>query len=311
MEESDALAPDGALLTDLEHKAPVAGQSAVAAGYAQDPAGANSTQTPHLAGDRVRTVPYGALAEERARRKELQRALQESAATRQQLQGRLDMLLEMAGRQAVSGPQNGDHETASSVASDRPVPEAAPDGRDADQFQADPSAVAADSAFRTQVLQSVRSYTAARPDFMDAYRHAREARIAELSALGYGADEAVTITFDNELELIRNAYATGRNPAQVIYDFAMQRGYRAANAAGPRLGARPQTPVGGPVEGRRTITEAEKIALAARGQAGAKSLSSMGGGSTGTLSLEALAGMSDEEFAETTKGDRWQRLLRG
>ena len=59
-----------------------------------------------------------------------------------------------------------------------------------------------------------------------------------------------------------------------------------------------------------TMSEAEKVALAARGQAASKSLSNAGGGSTGTLTLEALAGMSDDEFAEATKGDRWQKLLR-
>jgi hypothetical protein len=58
------------------------------------------------------------------------------------------------------------------------------------------------------------------------------------------------------------------------------------------------------------MSEAEKVALAARGQAASKSLSNAGGGSAGTLTLEALAGMSDEEFAEATKGDRWQKLLR-
>src|SRR5688500_9209801 len=39
-----------------------------------------------------RTVPYGALAEERARRKELQRELQGAVEAQQRLQGRLDVL---------------------------------------------------------------------------------------------------------------------------------------------------------------------------------------------------------------------------
>ena len=59
------------------------------------------------------------------------------------------------------------------------------------------------------------------------------------------------------------------------------------------------------------MSEAERVALAARGQASSKSLSAAGGGATGTLTLEALAGMSDDEFGEATKGDRWQKLLKG
>jgi hypothetical protein len=111
--------------------------------------------------------------------------------------------------------------------------------------------------------------------------------------------------FDNETEIIGNAYASGLNPAQVIYDYAQRHGYRGGVVGGPV-----QSSAGLPPRSGSAMSEAEKVALAARGQAASKSLSNAGGGSTGTLTLEALAGMSDEEFAEATKGDRWQKLLR-
>lgn len=255
-----------------------------------------SRDTPDVA-ERVRTVPYGALAEERARRKELQRELQESADTRQRLQERLDALHALA-RQA--GPQ------ATQAASDEGITPAA----GAPAMSAAASAEEG-GAFRTQVLQSVRTYSAERPDFLDAYQHARQARVEELTALGYAQDEAVAITFDNELEVINSAFSAGRNPAQVIYDFAIRRGYRptGGSEAVPAVGRQPSFTK--PATATAPMSEAEKIALAARGQAAAKSLSAAGGGATGTLTLEALAGMSDEEFAEATKGERWQRLLRG
>jgi hypothetical protein len=129
--------------------------------------------------------------------------------------------------------------------------------------------------------------------------------LSELCALGYAPEEALAITFDNEAEIIGNAYGNGQNPAQLIYDYAQRHGYRGGSAggAGRRVtGVAPRS-VG-------AMSEAERVALAARGQAASKSLSNAGGGSTGTLTLEALAGMSDEEFAEATKGDRWQKLLR-
>jgi hypothetical protein len=249
-------------------------------------------------GERSRTVPYGALAEERARRKELQRELQEAATARGRLQDRLDALHAIAA-------QTG-----------RPSHPAATDGSDAGTPAVEDAGAGpvmtpeVDGAFRTQVLQSVRSYAAERPDFMDAYVHARQARVAELTSLGYGPEEALAITFDNEREIINNAFAAGRNPAQVIYDFAIRRGYRPAGEA--QLSAAPsQIPLAKPAGRARPMSEAEKIALAARGQSASKSLSAAGGAATGTLTLEALAGMSDEEFAEATKGDRWQRLLHG
>lgn len=254
--------------------------------------------SPPEAGERSRTVPYGALAEERARRRELQRELQAATATRERLQERLDTLHALAARSdtGLVPPTPGEH-TADIIQTDRAIDNTA-------------EVPLAEDVFRTQVLQSVRSYAAERPDFLDAYEHARQARIEELSALGYAQDEALAITFDNEREVIAGALSAGRNPAQVIYEFAVRRGYQPrerAPASLPVSGKAPQTGQTGPAP----LTEAEKIALAARGQAGAKSLSAAGGGSTGTLTLEALADMSDEEFAEATKGERWQRLLRG
>jgi hypothetical protein len=164
----------------------------------------------------------------------------------------------------------------------------------------------ADAAFRTQLMRSVGDFVRDRPDFLDAYQHARQARLGELVALGYTPQEALGITFDNELEVIRNAYANGRNPAEIIYSYAAQHGYRGVRAVGPA-----HDRGGGSMDRGPVPSEAEKIAIAARGQAASKSLSAAAGGSTGTLTLEALAGMSDEEFAEATKGDRWHKLLKG
>jgi hypothetical protein len=216
----------------------------------------------------------------------------------------------MAANPAPSQPPRdaGHHDNATA---DFPMDVIAASGAlDRESAVQDPAGDQDDGAFRTRLLQSVRSYAAERPDFMDAYQHAREARVSELSALGYTAEEATAITFDNELELIRNAYAAGRNPAELIYQYAAHRGYQPGGSpelhAGLQPGLRMQAPVASPVGG---MTEAEKVALAARGQAGAKSLSSAGGGAVGTLTLEALASLSEEEFAEATRGDRWQKLL--
>lgn len=244
-----------------------------------------------------RTVPYGALAEERARRKELQRELQGAAEAQQRLQGRLDLLHELV-QQRASPNADGANDLESNEQQHEEHVEAPSTAEAEAQVQAQ-----ADDAFRTQVTHSVREVMRAQPDFLAAYQHARQARVSELCALGYAPREALEITFDNELEVIRNAYANGRNPALVIYDYARRHGYRSGDPAGLPNGT-PATSAG-----RGTMTEAEKIALAARGQAASKSLSIAGGGSTGTLTLEALASMSDEEFAEATKGDRWQRLL--
>lgn len=245
-----------------------------------------------------RTVPYGALAEERARRKELQRELQTAIESQQRLRGRLDLLHELAQQQgaaevgagAEAAPEHGDDPQRDDAAGQLPISEAE---------------AQAGAQFRTQLMHSVRDVIRARPDFLAAYQHARQARVSELCALGYAPREALAITFDNEAEIIGNAFASGQNPAQVIYDYAQRHGYRGEPAGGSVPGT-----AGLASRSVSAMSEAEKVALAARGQAASKSLSSAGGGSAGTLTLEALAGMSDEEFAEATRGDRWQKLLR-
>jgi hypothetical protein len=243
-----------------------------------------------------RTVPYGALAEERARRKELQRDLQNAIEAQQRLQGRLDFLHDLAQQPGAVDAGAG-VETASEQGDD-PSLENPPGESPHSDVDAH-----AGAQFRTQLMHSVRDVMRERPDFLAAYQHARQARVTELCALGYAPQEALAITFDNEAEIISNAYAAGQNPARVIYDYAQRHGYR--GGPGPVRHDAGVAPRSTPA-----MSEAEKVALAARGQAASKSLSNAGGGSAGTPTLEALAGMSDEEFAEATRGDRWQKLLR-
>ena len=244
-----------------------------------------------------RTVPYGALAEERARRKGLQRELQNAIDSQQRLQGRLDLLHELAQQQGAGVEPAGVDNFPERVS-----PQEGNSPEEASVFDVDAQAGA---QLRTQLMHSVRDAIRERPDFLSAYQHARQARVSELCALGYAPQDALAIAFDNEAEVISNAYATGRNPAQIIYDYARSHGYRGSSNA-------PRHNPGDAAPGRRVaMSEAEKVALAARGQAASKSLSAAGGGATGSLTLEALAGMSDDEFAEATRGDRWQKLLKG
>lgn len=243
---------------------------------------------------RARMVPYGALAHERGRRRDLQRALEQALGSQQALRDQLDQMrsVERTGiAPAIHGTSPDNQPSADAgppdIAGEQPV-------------TVDP----AEDAYRTQILSAVRSFAAIRPDFQAAYAHARASRIGELMDLGYAREEALGITFDNEREVIASALASGSNPAQVIYEYALRRGYRSGpEAEAPGRGPSPAAAPAG-------LSEAEKVALAARGQAGAKSLSSAGGAPPSNLSIEALASLGDEEFAEATKGEKWRKLLR-
>lgn len=126
-----------------------------------------------------------------------------------------------------------------------------------------------------------RQQEAGQAEFQQAYRHARLHRVGELIDVGYSLDQAVALTNANEAEVRQRALAAGRDPNEVIYEYAVRHGYR------PR-------PIRG---GGRMRGDARPSAHSAAGQP--------------ATALERLAALSDEEFAQATQGDRWERLLKG
>jgi hypothetical protein len=88
-------------------------------------------------------------------------------------------------------------------------------------------------------------------------------------------DQAIEITNANEGEIRTRAAAAGRDPMDVIHDYAARNGYRRQVSQGG-VGGRGGTDHAGAVE-----------------------------------PMAALATMSDEAFAEATKGDAWRRLMAG
>src|SRR5688572_5485739 len=119
-------------------------------------------------------------------------------------------------------------------------------------------------------------------DEQAAYRHARFHRVSELIDIGYGVDDAISITNANEAEIRARALAMGRNPMEPIYQYAVHNGYR-----GTRLPM-----AGSPVSRGSPATPMREDRI------------------DRSSSASALAQMNDEAFAEATKGDRWQKLMR-
>jgi hypothetical protein len=64
------------------------------------------------------------------------------------------------------------------------------------------------------------------PEYHDAYRHAADARDKELQTLGY-AEPAIraNIVRMNTAEIINNAIQQGRNPAELVWEYARARGF--------------------------------------------------------------------------------------
>ncbi len=82
-------------------------------------------------------------------------------------------------------------------------------------------------------MASARDFTAATPDFKQAYDFAVGNREKELISIGYTPEQARQTTLQDEYAIVNNALNTGVNPAELIYSLAVQRGYAPLKAAKP------------------------------------------------------------------------------
>lgn len=153
------------------------------------------------------------------------------------------------------------------------------------------------------------------PDYDEASSYMRATRDAELEAYGIkdGFQRAQMIQQD-AINIAAQALADSRNPAEVIYAMARARGYQvkaktapaAAAQAAPVVQAAPVT-----ASAAQTVSDEIKVAMAAKGQQAGQSIGQVPGGAAPAVTLDSLAKMSDAEFADATKGDKWRKLMGG
>jgi hypothetical protein len=131
-------------------------------------------------------------------------------------------------------------------------------------------------------VQDAQTFAKDKPDFKDAYSHLANSRARELMALGYNEQQIRTQLTQEETQIVAQAFQQRRSPSAVLYEQALARGYTPKQAQAIAQAPNP----------------AQKLETVARGQATQKSLSGAGGSSGEGLTVEALANMSESEFAE-------------
>ena len=228
-----------------------------------------------------KTVPLAALHEERERRKELQRQIED---VNRRADERFNLI---AQKLAAPAPD----------ACKREMPDPEKDAVGAIRMTAEEVKVLSDfkrqvetQAVQGQAIQAVFAHSARlesefesrTPDFQAASAFLRDARAQELSALGVDPYRAQQVLGLEKLQLAHAALQQGRNPAEIVYALAKMRGY-APKAAAARNGA---------AEG-----EAAKLARIAKGQEAGTSLGAASGAAPGKTGIEALLAMSEGEFA--------------
>lgn len=158
---------------------------------------------------------------------------------------------------------------------------------------------------QTQMVQSyqraAQEYAQNAPEFLAAYQHLLASRDRELQALGYGDEnERRQILHQDEMTIARHALANGKNPAEIMHGLAKERGFA---PQAPESDPEPTKTEAEPAKMDDTAakaekSEADKLAELKTAQEASMSLSSAGGAGVREMSMEALADMSETEFAE-------------
>lgn len=131
------------------------------------------------------------------------------------------------------------------------------------------------------------------PDFGSAYDYLLKSREAEYQAAGYSQEQVVQLLHEDEAAIVATALQQGANPAQRLYEIAKLRGYKQTanipNNAQDKIKA-----------------NNEKIATLQRGLQASRSINNGGVNAKDNLTLEDVAEMSDDELDKVD----WDKLMR-
>jgi hypothetical protein len=246
-----------------------------------------------------RFVRHGAFHAEREKRKALEKQLTEAQERWARGDERLALLNE-----ALSKPQ-----TAQEKAADpKPDPEQDPFGymkwqdRQIEALRGEftktaqqTTQVTSDMQLRSAYQADAATFAQKTPDFMAAYQFLLQSRDKELELLGH-TDPATRqkLIQDEERDLASRSLQARQSAAERIYTLAKARGYATAAPATPAL-LLAATPAPVNTAAKTASQEIDRINNA---QAASKSLSNVGGSAGEALSLEALADMPEDKFAE-------------
>ena len=237
-----------------------------------------------------KTVPLPALHEERARRRELQQQLQQERQAREEMerrvQARLDALAQaMQPKQDIPAfEENPAEHLKHSVEQVKQTAEMTQ--QQISEWRQQQAAQAQIARAAEMVRAAEAEFVRETPDYQHAVTFMLDSRTREFEAFGHDPATAKRMAAEEMAQGAISNAARGINPAEVAYKLARARGYNPQSSA------------------------ADKMQMQQRGAMAAKSLGT-GGAAVGKLSAKALAEMSDDEFAEATKGNNWKKLMGG
>lgn len=242
----------------------------------------------------TKTVPLAALHEERAKAREMRQRMQQLEEQTRLGNERLQQLAMAVQQRAQPQPEIPAFEVdpATNLHTRLQQTEAALAQQSQalmQQRQAQQQEYARQQAIQEltrDVAQQEAEYVAQTPDYHKALEHLKTAEVQALMALGYDQQSAMQVMQQNIMGMAWQMRQQGTSIPERVYALAKARGYS------------PQT-----------VTAQQKLQTTQRGVAASRSLGN-GGGVTNNLSLEALANLPADEFADLVKDDKaWRKLM--
>ncbi len=241
--------------------------------------------TPEKTGREERFVPLQALQEERAEKKQLREELKAYREWQAQLAQRLQQVPQPTAPQAPDPEKQPldyiNHVLGSMQASTQELQQWRQQQESAAQQRSTLQQYA--NWASTQEQEFIKS----QPEYHDAYWFATETRDKELQALGYmDAATRASIVRMNTAEIVNNAIQSGRNPAELVWEYAQARGFT----------SRPK---------RSSGNEEAQAKIAAGLQAVGGKLNQGGAAGDSEVSAKDLAGITDPDEFEKA----WKRVF--
>lgn len=238
-----------------------------------------------------KVVPYGALHEERMRRKELQERLEQEAEKRAKMEARFEEFQKRF--QVQEEVPDFDNDPANHLKHELGATkeEIAQLRQWREQQEQAAKASEQERQFLAAYKSSASQFMEQNKDFADAYKHWYSDVMAELQEAGWTDPAQMRAQAEQwERGIAMKAMQDGVNPAERLYKLAQKRGYKRADQSAVDDAARALDPI-------------------AKGQKAAKSLSGGGGEAPKKTTLESLAQLDDDEF-EQIAGDpkKWAKL---
>lgn len=147
--------------------------------------------------------------------------------------------------------------------------------------------------FLNSYRASAAEYAKANPDWKEAYDYLNSSRMGELMAVGYTKEQADALLNQDEAAIVARAFEDGVNPAERIYTFAKYRGFKSKAIREELSFSEPEIP-----KSNGKIEQLEK------GIKQSRSLGSGGGQPTSSkLTIDSIDEMSDKEL-----DDLWKKM---